>query len=57
MYLTNNVTFKFNGKDYFAKLMQRYRLFLTFQKDRDSFAKEVKSQGPKCLFTHDSGLI
>ena len=43
MYLTNNVTFKFNGKDYFAKLMQRYRLFLTFQKDRDSFAKEVKS--------------
>ena len=23
MHLTNSVTFKFNGKDYFAKLMQR----------------------------------
>ena len=35
MHLTNDVTFKFNGKDYFVKLMQKYGLFLTFQKDRD----------------------
>ena len=35
MHLTNGITFKFNGNDYFAKPMQRYGLFLTFQKDRD----------------------
>ena len=35
MHLTNDVTFKYNNKDYFTKLMQRYELFFTFKKDRD----------------------
>jgi len=31
MHLTTDVTFEFNGMDYFATLMQRYGLFFTFQ--------------------------
>ena len=35
MHLTNDVTFKFNGNDYFVKFIQKYGLFFTFQKDKN----------------------